>query len=99
RRFYIRRAFRIYPLSIFTVLVLVALQIPHPIGVAYDAPSQSKIWSSLLLIQNITNTGEIITPMWSLPFEVQMYLLLPFIYALGKRFRNQALMLSIAVAV
>src|SRR5258708_19002721 len=36
--------------------------------------------------------------MWSLPFEVQMYLLLPFVYALGKRFRNQVLVLAIVCA-
>jgi peptidoglycan/LPS O-acetylase OafA/YrhL len=38
-RFYIRRAFRIYPLAIVAVLSVVALQIPKTPMVAFQIPS------------------------------------------------------------
>lgn len=84
-RFYIRRAFRIYPLSIAAVLVSVLLQIPplpwEPIGVR----SLSGIASNLALTMNLTKTPPILGPLWSLPLEVQMYLVLPLLYIVIRR--------------
>lgn len=75
--FYIRRAFRIYPLSIAVVL-LVALA--HWLGGRpLDA---SLVWSNLLLVQNVTGHRSMPDPLWSLPYEVQMYLVLPWLYLL-----------------
>ncbi|MFI5298474.1 MAG: acyltransferase family protein [Polyangiales bacterium] len=89
-RFYLRRAFRIYPLSILTVLFVVGLHLPsyfedHP------APVDTHVLvANLLLVQNIPNWNSVNGPLWSLPFEVQMYLLLPFLYMVGRRIRSQA---------
>lgn len=84
RAFYLRRAFRIYPLAICTVLLASALRIPElPLSVrcesCYAAPN---IVLNLLLAQNVAGTS-LIAPLWSLPFEVQMYLALPLIYRLA----------------
>jgi peptidoglycan/LPS O-acetylase OafA/YrhL len=79
-QFYIRRAFRIYPLSIVAVLVVSVLTR------GYDtAPSYSTILSNLLLIQNLNGKPSIPPELWSLPFEVQMYLVLPALYLLATR--------------
>ncbi|RJG01281.1 acyltransferase family protein [Noviherbaspirillum sedimenti] len=83
--FLIRRAFRIYPLSIVAVIVVSSL------AWIYSAtpPNGRAILSNLLLIQNFTGHGSIPRALWSLPFEFQMYLFLPALYMLvsyqGKR--------------
>jgi peptidoglycan/LPS O-acetylase OafA/YrhL len=87
-RFYIRRAFRIYPLAIVAVLAVAAFQIPKTPLAAFQVPSASELWSNLLLIQNITGARSLLAPLWSLPYEVQMYLALPFLYLFGKRIRS-----------
>jgi peptidoglycan/LPS O-acetylase OafA/YrhL len=97
--FFIRRAFRIYPLSVAVVLITTAL---------YALGGQSLTWegvaSNLLLIQNITGHVATPTPLWTLPYEIQMYLLLPALYAVTKTPRavqKTALLwlASVAVAV
>lgn len=69
------RFFRIYPLSIVVVVILAAAGAgaqPHvtPLGLV----------SNILLVQNLTGSPSITPVLWSLPFEVQMYLFLPFLY-------------------
>ncbi len=85
--FYIRRLFRIYPLSILAVLTAVALHLhADPRGLSLGPrPGALELVPNLLLIQNLTNTSSIIGPLWSLPIEVQMYLALPFLFLWKKR--------------
>ena len=80
-RFYVRRAFRIYPLSI--IAVAAALVGPR-------APSLSPdVWvANFALVQNFTGNENAFGALWSLPIEVQMYLLLPFCFLLATRFRS-----------
>jgi peptidoglycan/LPS O-acetylase OafA/YrhL len=87
RDFYIRRFFRIYPLSILAVLSAVALHLhADGRGLAIGArPGPLELVSNLLLIQNLTYSNSIIGPLWSLPLEVQMYLFLPFLFLWRKR--------------
>ena len=80
--FYVRRLFRIYPLSILAVLVAVALHL-HADGRGLSfgpRPGGLEFISNVLLIQNLTYSNSIIGPLWSLPLEVQMYLVLPFLF-------------------
>ena len=51
------------------------------------APGQPYVWlgihdflANFFLVQNIAYSYDILDPLWSLPLEVQMYLLLPFAY-------------------
>lgn len=76
--FLIRRAFRIYPLSIVVVL-LVSSCAPLMSGVE---PTMRTVLSNLLLIQNITMEESIPPVLWSLPYEFQMYFFLPMLYML-----------------
>lgn len=83
--FYIRRLFRIYPLSILAVLTAVALHLDSGVngvpGLSHAQPVPiGRIVSNLLLVQNLAKPGSIINVLWSLPFEVQMYLFLPFLF-------------------
>lgn len=77
--FYVRRIFRIYPLSVVIVLLFALLQAPTVIN--FDT---EKFLSNLFLVQNITDRASLPMPLWSLPYEMQMYLVLPALYQITK---------------
>lgn len=86
RDFYIRRAFRIYPLAIFTVIVVVATRTPfHPAPVfasPFEPPTLGRWLANLTLTTNLFDSKPVSGPLWSLPLEVQMYVALPLAFAL-----------------
>lgn len=78
--FFLRRIFRIYPLSVTVVTVLAACSwLSLPDRNTFDL---THYLSNVLLIQNITGHLSTPGPLWSLPFEVQMYALLPLLFVL-----------------
>jgi peptidoglycan/LPS O-acetylase OafA/YrhL len=84
--FYIRRCFRILPLSVLFVTVIGLLELPvghlnmgHFQAVHLNAQG---FVANLFLVQNQTGAESITAPMWSLPYEMQMYLVLPVLYLL-----------------
>lgn len=86
--FFIRRAFRIYPLSICCIVLLLALRIPHSIYRPFEFPGPRALLANLLLVQNVTKDWSITVPMWTLPYEAQSYALLPFVYITVKSNRT-----------
>jgi peptidoglycan/LPS O-acetylase OafA/YrhL len=83
--FIMRRFFRIYPLAIFFVIFYALTNLPGHFEKGRSAMEGihvnfSDFIQNLLLIQNFTIEKEILGPMWSLPYEFQMYLLLPIIF-------------------
>ena len=89
--FMVRRIFRIYPLSILTVCLVVAFHIPFaPWFAGAQGGSRWPGWpgllSNFLLTQDITGSTSVLCVLWSLPFEVQMYAFLPLLYILIRRF-------------
>ena len=84
-RFYLRRAFRIYPLSVLVVLAVLALRIPPFPTLPYLWPGWGDLFSNLALVQNLTLSRSVIDPLWSLPYEVQMYLVLPALFVFVTR--------------
>ena len=97
-RFYIRRIFRIYPLAVTFVLLGIATRIPVWNG--QPAPLTLRtIVSNLFLFQNLVHAWPIVSPLWSLPIEVEMYVLLPFIFMLlGRAHWQKAILLLTASA-
>lgn len=86
--FILRRLFRIYPLSIVIVTFYYYTNIPSGFDgggnfIVKDV-SISGFIQNLLLIQNFTIEKDIPGPLWSLPYEFQMYLLLPLIFSYVK---------------
>lgn len=91
--FYVRRLLRIYPLPVLILLFMAALQF------ALNMPIDTKrLLSNLLLVQNITGDQPYIGPLWSLPYEVQMYLVLPPLYAIVSRPRRSVLWCALLYA-
>jgi peptidoglycan/LPS O-acetylase OafA/YrhL len=95
--FYIRRIFRIYPLSISCVIVVLLFHVPQVPDGKFVAWSWDQIVPNLLLIQNIFQKQNVIAPLWTLPREFQMYLVLPFLYLLLKRFSSSIVVLLLWV--
>ncbi len=90
RSFYIRRAFRIYPLAIASVAIYVVFALPSSIsilGVSGPAVPLNAVTlaTNLTLTQNLTGSPNIVGQLWSLPLEVQMYLLLPLCFLIARR--------------
>jgi peptidoglycan/LPS O-acetylase OafA/YrhL len=99
RNFYIRRAFRIYPLSIFVILIAVVFSIPeNALGATYHWLGMKWFLVNILLIQNLVNGGSISAPLWSLPYEVQMYLILPILFLLVRAPKRGVRLTAIYVA-
>jgi peptidoglycan/LPS O-acetylase OafA/YrhL len=75
--FLIRRFFRIFPLSMVVVLLMSMLQWlgGQPIEVA-------GVISNLLLLQHVTGHRPTPDQLWTLSYEVMMYLLLPALFVL-----------------
>ena len=88
--FYIRRAFRIYPLAVVAVGVTLLFHAPvagspsKPFMFA-PPPSGLALLSNLLLVPNLFAGYIAMGVMWSLPYEVQMYVLLPALFFLLQR--------------
>lgn len=101
--FYLRRCFRIYPLSMFCVTSAMLL------GRAPEAAHPVRHWnlteylSNMALTTNLTYTDNMVGGLWTLPLEVQMYLTLPVLFLLGRTRSQRVLFLlwivSIPIAV
>jgi len=86
----VRRAFRIYPLALATILFAVPFAIgPHayPVGNPDLMPQLSaKICiGNLTLTQNLLGVDPMQGALWSLPLEVQLYILLPICYLVARK--------------
>lgn len=83
--FYLRRGLRIYPLAIACVVIVVALGLPEASWKELHSPTWEEIAANLLLIQNLWTGHSVLTPLWSLPYEVEMYIVLPVLYLVARR--------------
>ena len=81
RTFMIRRIFRIYPLSTLAVILLAVVPLHKEAwGFQWGWPGWGALASNVALVQNVTGSGSTLGVLWSLPFEVQMYALLPALF-------------------
>jgi peptidoglycan/LPS O-acetylase OafA/YrhL len=76
--FYVRRIFRLYPLSIACMLLAYCIDLNW---------EPANLWPNLTLTQYFFPNDKpqfppLITPLWTLPLEVQMYVVLPALFVL-----------------
>jgi peptidoglycan/LPS O-acetylase OafA/YrhL len=92
RAFILRRIFRIYPLSLTVLAIICLFHLPSSYlnvhSLKYLPPDALQLISNALLAQNLVNKLSILGVMWSLPYEMQMYVFLPFLYLFAGRIRS-----------
>jgi peptidoglycan/LPS O-acetylase OafA/YrhL len=89
--FMVRRFFRIYPLAILVVTFVYIFRIPSDLQFGSFGLLQQNwrnLIANLLLIQNVTIQKANPGPLWSLPLEIQMYLVLPSLFVLASRLKS-----------
>lgn len=103
--FYIRRAFRIYPLALLAIAAVMIFHAPVA-GTAlqpfhYADPRWRDVAAQATLVPNmLTDKAPIMSVLWSLPYEVEMYVLLPVLFFfLRKNFSIWPLLLLWTVTV
>ena len=90
KNFYTRRIFRIYPLAVVAVLAVLFLHLDSDVngihGLTYHPAklSMRAVVGELLLVQNVAGVRSNPNVLWSLPFELQMYVILPFLFVLSR---------------
>ena len=92
--FYVRRWFRIYPLSMFCVILAYAFgSAPHT-DLVVHIWNVKDLLANLSLTQNLFYRDSMVGGLWTLPLEVQMYVALPVLFVV---FRNRPLERLIAL--
>jgi peptidoglycan/LPS O-acetylase OafA/YrhL len=95
--FMVRRCFRIYPLAILLVAFVCLFHIPSDLqfgGFSLLHQSAGNFLANLLLIQNVTRQKANPGILWSLPLELQMYLVLPALFLFASRVKSSLGMIS-----
>ncbi len=94
--FYIRRVFRIYPLALTAIAAALLTRAPL-IGTIdnyfqYRSTSPGNLLATSLLVYNLVPAQlgfhPIVNVIWTLPLEIQMYLLLPVLFSFASRERT-----------
>ena len=83
--FYVRRIARIYPLLAVTVLVAVCFQTPVSPNKTWTDLTWRQIATNVVAVQNLTYDSNVLSVLWSLPLEVQMFALLPFMFLILRK--------------
>lgn len=91
-RFYIRRIFRIYPLWLVVLFLTLAVRLPiAPIYAPefrFFAPGLRDLFENIFLVFSPSTGTKVVGASWTLPVEVDMYLMLPVLFAFAQRFRT-----------
>jgi peptidoglycan/LPS O-acetylase OafA/YrhL len=96
-RFWVRRLLRIYPpyLAALFLSAVVLVLIAEP-----DVHWQNRFWVSIPMLQNYWEPGGQIASnpsLWSLPIELELYLVYPLVWWAGRQFGWRCILLCVAV--
>ncbi len=82
--FYLRRFFRLYPLSIVCVTTAFVFAVAPDLDEPYRHWTLRELAANLTLTTNLTFTDEMVGGLWTLPLEMQMYVVLPVAFLLSR---------------
>jgi peptidoglycan/LPS O-acetylase OafA/YrhL len=83
-RFYLRRILRIYPLAVLVITAVIVLDLPAMTWRDNPPLTPQVVLANQWLVQNLVTGRSVLGPLWSLPYEVQMYAVLPALYLLAR---------------
>jgi len=90
-RFYLRRAFRIYPLWLVVLAIYIVFRFPtspnYTATFEFFMPGKRELLANIFLVFNLVFGARVVGASWSLPLEVQMYLFLPCLFYFAKNLR------------
>lgn len=87
-RFYLRRFLRIYPLALVCITLVVVLDLPAMTWRDNAPLTPQVVLANQWLVQNLVTGRSVLGPLWSLPYEVQMYAVLPGLYLIATMARG-----------
>jgi peptidoglycan/LPS O-acetylase OafA/YrhL len=100
--FMARRCFRIYPLAILVVTFVYVFRIPSDLQFGSFhllRQTPANFLANVLLMQNVTRQSANPGVLWSLPLELQMYLVLPALFGFSLRMKSWWIALALWCAV
>lgn len=83
-RFYWRRILRIYPLAVLVITGVIMADLPAMTWRDNPPLTPQVVLANQWLVQNLVTGRSVLGPLWSLPYEVQMYAVLPALYLLAR---------------
>jgi peptidoglycan/LPS O-acetylase OafA/YrhL len=83
-RFYLRRVLRIYPLAVLVITGVIVTDLPAMTWRDNPPLTPQVVLANQWLVQNLVTGRSVLGPLWSLPYEVQMYVVLPALYLLAR---------------
>ena len=100
KRFYVRRALRIYPLAIAVIALVLLLHVPsRTVYGTAETFTLGEILANFALVQDLLGQRFVLGVLWTLPMELQMYVALPLCYLIARntsRFRSGSVVRFIA---
>lgn len=87
-RFYLRRVLRIYPLAVLVITGVIVADLPAMTWRDNPPLTPQVVLANQWLVQNLVTGRSVLGPLWSLPYEVQMYVVLPGLYLLARHARG-----------
>jgi peptidoglycan/LPS O-acetylase OafA/YrhL len=85
--FYVRRAFRLYPLWLVVLAIVLLFHLPQSPEFHFRMPGLREILFNAALLCNLRFGPNLVGASWTLPIEVQMYLFLPFLFFFARATR------------
>ncbi|HEV7703089.1 MAG TPA: acyltransferase [Gemmatimonadaceae bacterium] len=102
KRFYVRRALRIYPLAIAVIALVLLLRVPsRTVYGTTETFTLGEIIANFALAQDLFGARFVLGVLWTLPLELQMYVAIPLCYLIARKpqVRWMAVMLLIGLAM
>jgi peptidoglycan/LPS O-acetylase OafA/YrhL len=99
RRFWVGRFFRLYPMWVFAIVVVIVLAIIGAAGLrGADQDPASSTLAHMLMLQDLLGIGDAVNVLWTLSYEMAFYLLITSLFVVRAHRRSAGFAASFAMA-